>query len=352
MKFELSEDQELLRRSTRDFLTSAFPIEKSRKVMEADARGYEPAAWQQLADMGYLGLTLPPSVGGQGLGAIELAIVLEEMGRACVPGPFLDVVLAAALLGAAERPELDPLTIDVTSGRSLVTIARLDAPFAGTAATPTRVEAGRARGRKYFVPFAAAAKSLLVTTPEGVHVVDGPFEVTPLTTFDPAQRFGEVALDHPARLVGPPALLESHHVLAAVGAGAMLLGVMTRSLEMTLGYVQTREAFRRPIGAFQALQHRLADALLRTESARSAVYRAAWCVDAGAPEAALAAATAKAYAGDAARHVCGEAIQMHGGIGFTWELDLHFYFKRAKTLEQHYGSTELQLERALAAAGL
>ena len=132
----------------------------------------------------------------------------------------------------------------------------------------------------------------------------------------------------------------------------MLLGLMSRCLELTIEYAHTRQAFRRPIGAFQALQHRMAEMLLRTESSRSAVYRAAWCFDTSDADTALACAAAKAYAGDAARLVCGEAIQMHGGIGFTWELDLHFYFKRAKTLELHYGSTEAQLERALAAAGI
>jgi alkylation response protein AidB-like acyl-CoA dehydrogenase len=131
----------------------------------------------------------------------------------------------------------------------------------------------------------------------------------------------------------------------------MLLGVMSRMLETTLEYVQTRATFGRPIGSFQSLQHRLADMLLRTESSRSAVYRAAWCVQTGSADAPLACAAAKAYAGDAARLVCGEAIQMHGGIGFTWELDVHVYFKRAKTLEQHYGSTAAQLGAALAAAG-
>jgi alkylation response protein AidB-like acyl-CoA dehydrogenase len=127
---------------------------------------------------------------------------------------------------------------------------------------------------------------------------------------------------------------------------------MAKLLETTLEYVQTRRAFNRPIGAFQALQHRLADMLLRVESTRSAVYRAAWAVATGDAEAALACAAAKAYAGESSRLVCGEAIQMHGGIGFTWELDVHIFFKRAKTLEQHYGATEAQLERALAAAGL
>ncbi len=349
MKFELSEDQALLRQSTRDFLTNEWPLEKARKVMEHDPRGYEPAEWMRLAEMGYLGLISPPSVGGQGLGAIELAIVLEEVGRACMPGPYLDAVLAAALLAAAGGQ--DALLREIGGGKRLVGIARDDAPFAGTGRRVTRFEGGRVRGAKYFIPFAAHADAFLVTTPEGVCLVQGPFMVTPLPTFDLAQRFGEITFDHPATLVGPMSVLDRVDQLAAVGASAMLLGIMSRAFEMTIEYVQTRQAFKRPIGSFQALQHRLADMLLKTESSRSAVYRAAWCYDTNDADTALACAAAKAYAGDASRLVCGESIQMHGGIGFTWELDLHFYFKRAKTLEQHYGSTEVQLERALLAAG-
>jgi alkylation response protein AidB-like acyl-CoA dehydrogenase len=350
MKFELSDDQALLRSSTRDFLASAFPLEKSRRLMEDDARGYDPAAWKQLADMGYLGLIVPAAAGGQGLGAVELAVVCEEMGRACVPGPYLDVVLAGALLAAAGGQER--LLADIAAGTKLVTIARDDTPFAGGRAEPARVADGRVRGRKFFVPFAAQADALVVATADAIVLVDGPFDVTPLPTFDLAQRFGEVAFEHAGKRIGAPDLLGAVDRLAAVGAGAMLLGIMGRLLETTLDYVRTRQAFRRPIGAFQALQHRLADMLLRTESTRSAVYRAAWCVATGDPDAALACATAKAYAGDASRLVCGETIQMHGGIGFTWEVDVHWYFKRAKTLEQHYGATEVQVERALAAAGL
>lgn len=349
MKFDLSDDQALLRQTTRDFLTNEWPIEKARKVMEDEPRGYDPAAWQQLAEMGYLGLTVPANAGGQGLGAIELAVVLEEVGRACMPGPYLDAVLAASLLAAAGGHEA--LLKDICSGKQLVTIARRDAPFLGTSGTPATFEGGRVRGTKYFVPFAAQADALLVTTGDVVCLVAKPFEVTALPTIDPAQRFGSVTFDHAATTIGPAHLLERLDQLAADGASAMLLGVMSRALEMTLEYVQTRQAFRRPIGSFQALQHRLADMLLKTESTRSAVYRAAWCLDTGDPDTAMACAAAKAYAGDAARLVCGESIQMHGGIGFTWELDLHFYFKRAKTLEQHYGSTEVQVERALQAAG-
>jgi alkylation response protein AidB-like acyl-CoA dehydrogenase len=350
MRFELSDDQQLLRSSTRDFFTKAAPLEHSRRVMEHEPRGFEAPEWRQLADMGYVGLVVPAERGGQGLGAVELAIVAEEAGRVCFPGPLLDVMLAAALLGDAGGQ--DDLLGQVCDGHKIVTIARLDSAFAGGSEPAARFDAARLRGTKYFVPFASAADALCVTTtPAGVVLAGAPFDVTPTPTIDLAQRFGTVSFDHAATLLGPSTLIERVDRLGAVGAAAMLLGIMQRCLETTLAYVNTRAAFSRPIGAFQALQHRLANMLLRVESTRSAVYRAAWCVDADHADAALACATAKAYAGDASRLVCGETLQMHGGIGFTWELDVHLFFKRAKTLEQFYGSTEEQLERALIASG-
>jgi len=349
MKFDLSEDQSLLQSSTRDFFAKEFALEKTRRVMEHDARGFETPAWRQIAEMGYPGLLVPEAAGGQALGPIELAIVCEEAGRVCLPGPLFDVQLAAATLAAAGKQ--DALLRAVCAGEKIATIAWRNSPYAGEAKQTTHFANGRVKGRKYFVPFAGAADALLVTTNEGLALVEGPFEVTALPTVDLAQRFGEVTLDHPATLVGPLSLLERTDQLAAVGASATLFGIMAKSLEITLGYLQTRETFKRPIGSFQALQHRMADMLLRTESSRSAVYRAAWCLAAADPETALACATAKAYTGDAARLVCAETVQMHGGIGFTWELDVHFYFKRAKTYEMHYGSTEAQLERVLSAVG-
>jgi len=351
MKFELSEDQRLLRDSARELLAGASPFEKARKTIEHEPRGYDVALWRQLAEMGYLGLHLAERSGGQGLGAIELAIVLEEMGRACVPGPYLDVVLAAAFLDAAGGRER--LLSEIAAGRRIVTAAVSDSPFAGRSEPPTTVHAdGRIRGTKYFVPFAAEADALVVTTSDGVYLADGPFTTSPLATLDPAQRFARVDLDQKAERIAERTLVDRLAPLVATSAAAMLLGVAARAFEITLDYVKTRQAFGRPIGSFQGLQHRLAEMLLRLESTRSAVYRAAWCIDHSPAEAPLAAASAKAYGGDAARLICGESIQMHGGIGFTWELDLHFYFKRAKTLEAFYGSTEEQLERALAAAGL
>jgi alkylation response protein AidB-like acyl-CoA dehydrogenase len=348
MRFELNEDQALLQRSTRDFFAAEYPLEQSRRLMEDDPRGFDDAAWGRLAEMGYLGLTVPTEQGGQGLGAIDFAIVLEEAGRQCIPGPRRVAVLAADLLA---RGGEDARLADLLAGRRLVTIARRGALFGATPGDAPVVADGRIRGTSSFVPFATAADALIVVAGDALVLADGPFDVTPLPTIDPAQRFGRVAFAHAVTALGPATLLEDTDRLAAVGAAAMLLGVMSRMLETTLEYVQTRATFGRPIGSFQSLQHRLADMLLRTESSRSAVYRAAWCVQTGSADAPIACAAAKAYAGDAARLVCGEAIQMHGGIGFTWELDVHVYFKRAKTLEQHYGSTASQLGAALAAAG-
>jgi alkylation response protein AidB-like acyl-CoA dehydrogenase len=349
MRFALSEDQALLRSATREFFTAEFPIEHTRRVIEHDARGFDATAWGRLAEMGYLGLTVPAARGGQGLGAVELAIVLEEAGRQCVPGPLLDAMAAATLLGAV--PGHDALLADLLAGRKLVTIARDESLYAGHGDAATTTAGGRIRGTKYFVPFGASADALLVVAGDAIVVVQGPVETTALPTFDLAQRFVRVAFDHAATPLGPATLLGHVDRLAAVGASAMLLGIMGTLLETTVAYTQTRTAFGKPIAVNQALQHRMGDMLARTESTRAAVYRAAWCVDHDEAAAPLACAAAKAWAGDAARLVCGEAIQMHGGIGFTWELDVHLYFKRAKTLEQHYGSTAAQLERALASAG-
>ena len=201
MKFDLSEDQALLQSSTRDFFAKAFPLEKTRRVMEHEPLGFEKPAWRQIAEMGYPGLLVPEAQGGQGLGPIELAIVSEEAGRACLPGPLFDVQLAAATLAAAGKQ--DTLLQAICAGDKIATIAWRNSPYAGEAKQTTHFAHDRVKGPKYFVPFAAAADALLVTTSEGIALVEGPFEVTPLPTIDLAQRFGEVALDHKATLIGP-----------------------------------------------------------------------------------------------------------------------------------------------------
>src|SRR5207247_88221 len=166
--------------------------------------------------------------GGPGHARSEDAMAVGGMGRACLPGPHLDVVLAATLLAAAGGQ--DALLADLSAGRTIVTLAREEALFAGGPGAPARFEGGRVRGTNYFVPFAAEADALLVATRDGVCLVQKPFAVTALATLDPAQRFGEVRLDHAATLVGPPGLLARVDLIAAVGAGVMLLGIMARLL--------------------------------------------------------------------------------------------------------------------------
>jgi len=223
----------------------------------------------------------------------------------------------------------------------------------------TRFDGGRVRGTKTFVPFGGTADALLVTTSEGLVLVERPaqgFSATALPTLDHAQRFVEIVLDLPGTLVasrGATAeLLAVVDRLAAVGAAALLLGLSERALELSVSYLSERKAFGVPIGSFQALQHRAAEMLLRVESSRSAVYRAAWSFDHDPAQAPLLAATAKAYCGDTGRYVCGEAIQIFGGVGYTWEYDPHIYWKRVKTLEQFYGSTRSQLDAVLEASAI
>jgi alkylation response protein AidB-like acyl-CoA dehydrogenase len=359
MRFELDEDRALLKSSTRELLERESPLAAGRTLMEGP-EGFSAKLYEQLGELGYLGLSLPESKGGAGVGVIGLAAVLHEAGRVALPGPLLDLVLAGEALHHAGGAVADHWLGDLVAGRKRVLLARRETVSGLEPATAaTRLAGGRVLGTKTFVPFGAAADALLVTTAEGLALVERPaqgFCATALPTLDHAQRFVEIALDLPGALVAGPAaateLLRAVDRLAAVGAAAMLLGLMERALELSVAYLKDRKAFGVPIGSFQSLQHRASEMLLQVESARSAVYRAAWACDHDPAQAALLAATAKAYCGDAGRFVCGEAIQIFGGVGYTWEYDPHIYWKRVKTLEQFYGSTRSQLEAVLEASGV
>ncbi len=353
MQFELDDDRALLRSSTRELLEAEADLAESRGLMEDSAEGYSKAFHAQLAELGYLGLLLTEEEGGAGMGAVGLAAVLAEMGRVALPGPFLEAVQAVELLRRCEDDVARSWCQRIVAGEGLVVLAEREATEGAAHGAPeTTFGDGRVRGSKTFVPFGAQADALLVTTRDGVVLVERPdagFEATALPTLDHAQRFAAIALDGPGlRLAGDTAsALDAARQVGTLGAAAQLFGLMERALELTLAYTAEREAFGAPIASFQALQHRAADMLLKTESSRAAVFRAAWAVDAGLPEAAYLVAVAKAWAGDAARLVCGEAIQMHGGVGFTWEYDPHVFYKRVKTLEAFHGSTREQVERAL-----
>jgi alkylation response protein AidB-like acyl-CoA dehydrogenase len=365
MNFSFSDDQILLRNSARALLDEKCKPEHVRVTME-DAAGYGEDLWGEMAKLGWLGLPFPEQYGGAGLGLVELAVLHEEMGRAAYPGPFLATVILGGLpilLGgsAAQKEKWLPA---IASGRARLTAAlqedRLDCDPAAVATTAARAGDGwTLTGVKRFVPWAHVADAVLVParSPDGVSL----FLVDPkaagvalkaTTGMDPTTRWSELRLDG-ARvgadaLVGPAggavALLESTLRRAAVCASAEMLGAARRSLDMAVGYAKVREQFGQLIGTFQAIRHKCAEMLMEVENSHSAVYYAAWSLEAGAEDAAVAASICKSYVSDSARKVCGEAIQVHGGIGFTWEYDLHLYFKRAKSLEVQFGDAEYHRE--------
>jgi alkylation response protein AidB-like acyl-CoA dehydrogenase len=280
------------------------------------------------------------------------------MGRVAFPGPYLDWVLAIEALRGCRDAERE-LRDRAVAGQALVILARREGTGNQPESAQVEFTQGRVRGTKTFVPFGAAAEILLVTTGAGLVAAERPdsgWSTSALPTLDHAQRFVEIELDSPARLLADASrtaqVLAEVDRVAAVGAAACLLGLMERALEMTVAYTMERKAFGAPIASFQALQHRCADMLLKTESSRSAVFRAAWAADSSPADFPYLAAVAKAWSGDSARFVCGEAVQLHGGVGFTWEYDPHIYLKRAKTLEQFYGSTRDQIETALRQSSL
>src|SRR5213083_3015314 len=331
------------------------------RLLWDDPRGESEATWKEMAQLGWLGLSLPEAYGGSALGMVESAILLEEMGRAACPGPYFPTVLAArAIEEAGSDAQKKRWLSAIATGDARATVAFLDADLDwGPDATQTRAQTtakGWAlSGRKQFVPWAHVADVLLVParTPDGLTL----FLVDPAAaglTLEPAQvmdgttRLVTVTLD--ATPVGGDAVLgapgQADALLAgllrrgAVGAAAEMLGAARRCLDMAVGYAKVREQFGQPIGSFQAIRHKCAEMLLEVENSHSATYYAAWALASGADDGALAASVAKSYVSDASRKVCGDAIQVHGGIGFTWEYDLHLYFKRAKALEPLYGDAE------------
>jgi alkylation response protein AidB-like acyl-CoA dehydrogenase len=363
MDFGFSEEQEMLRSSARDFLAKEAPMSYVRKMME-DERGYTDDLWRKMAELGWMGLILPEAYGGAGLDFVDMVVVLEEMGRAVLPGPFFSTVIlggvAIAEGGSAEQKRR--LLPKIADGSVKATLAQLEASGRWDAEGVELVAkpAGGGyvlHGTKLFVPDANVADVFVVAArapgskgAEGVSLflVDARtpgIAVTMLKTMDQTRKLGEVVFTDVK--VGADALLgkagEGWKLLervadrGKVGLAAEMCGGAQKVLEMSVEYAKVREQFGKPIGSFQAIQHKCANMLVEVESSKSITYYAAWAVANDVPEAPLAAAMAKAYTSDAYRHTAGEGIQIHGGIGFTWEHDLHLYFKRAKSSEVTFG---------------
>jgi alkylation response protein AidB-like acyl-CoA dehydrogenase len=296
--FDLSPDQREIKNVARELLTARSPFPKVREAAEAAA--YDPALWEELRALGWPGIAVAQEYGGQGLGAVELAILLEELGYACAATPLLSTATAAAVIQAAGTDE--------QRARWLPGLATGEL----TAGIGTRELAVDAEG----------AAVVVAIDGEDAQLIEAP-ETEPLVSIDPTRRFATVAGD--GQPLDPGAAERVHAAVAAE-----VVGVCQRALDMTLAYVKERKQFGVPVGSFQAVAHRCAEMLLHTESARSTAYYAAWAAGADPqllPEAAALAGAAAATGGVA---VTAGAIQMHGGIGFTWEADVHWLYKRAQ----------------------
>jgi alkylation response protein AidB-like acyl-CoA dehydrogenase len=377
LDFGFSQEQELSRQTARSFLDKECSSTFVRRMLD-DPAGTTDEFWQKLAELGWLGLIYPEADGGVGLGFVDLVVILEEMGRVVMPGPFFSTVLLGGLAireagSEAQRREWLP---KIAEGAVRATLALTeeqvgwDAESVQLAAKPVKGKDGRwtLSGTKLFVPDAHTADLLVVAArtakptredpAHGVSLFLVPADArgtrtTPLPTMDQTRKLGELTL---ARVeVGPEALLGPLHggwpplarVLdrATVGLCAEMCGGAQRVLDMSTDYAKMRVAFGKPIGTYQAVKHKCADMLVGVENAKSITYYAAWAVDEDVPEARLAASMAKAYVSDAYRKTAGDGIQIHGGIGFTWEHDLHLYFKRAKGSEAMFGDATHHRER-------
>ncbi|MFJ9246811.1 acyl-CoA dehydrogenase family protein [Streptomyces sp. NPDC101776] len=359
MALTFTEEQEELRTTLRRFLTDKAPSAAVRRAMDSD-EGHDPRLWRQMADqLGLHGLALPEAYGGSGGGPVELGIVLEEMGRALLPSPyFATVALAGQALAASGDETAKARWLPAIADGSLT--ATLALAEAGGSWELADIEAsatndGTVSGTKMFVVDGHTADLILVTactgTGLGLFAVDGDapgVTRTRLETLDPTRRLARVDLDGaPARRVGPDGdaspYLRTVLDLVAVALAAEQVGGAQACLDAAVAYAKVRVQFGRPIGSFQAVKHKCADLLVQIEGARSAAYHAtAVAADASreeppSAELPVSAALAAACCADAFTHAAKENIQIHGGIGYTWEHDAHLYLKRAKSSEQLFG---------------
>jgi alkylation response protein AidB-like acyl-CoA dehydrogenase len=363
MNFAFSEEQEELRRSVRRFLEDKSPMVEVRRLMET-TEGFDRAVWDQMANqLGLQALTIPEEYGGAGFGYVELVVVLEEMGAALLCAPYFATVALAAntLLSCNDEGAKKDLLPGIAAGTTVATLALTEDSGRWTTeaitlqASPHR-DGWKLDGHKMFVIDGHNADLVLVAAlaPRGVSLfsVEGAASGlvrTPLATMDQTRKQARLEFSAtPARLVGEEgqaaAALSRTLDLAAVALAAEQVGGAQRCLDMSVEYAKTRIQFGRPIGSFQAIKHKCADMLLEVESAKSAAYYAGWAAAEDSEELPVVASLAKSYCSEAYFHAAAENIQIHGGIGFTWEHDAHLYFKRAKSSELLLGDPSYHRE--------
>lgn len=306
MRFTLSEDQQEIKRTAKDLLAARASAAQLRE--HAEAGRYDDALWSELGQLGWPGIAVGEEHGGQGLGLVELCVLLEELGYACAATPFLGSALAALALEQA-----------------------------GETAWLPKLASGEARGALgrvgEVIPDAAGADVVVVVDADGQGSLVEGGAVEAIDAIDSTRRHGRVSGGGGEPLGDVSAAVDR----ALVAVSAELVGVGQRALDMSIEYVKERKQFGVAVGTFQAVQHKAAQMLLDTEGGRAATYFAAWTADAEPDRLAVAASSAKAWTSDRGRDATASAIQLHGGIGFTWEADVHWWFKRAQLDAQYLG---------------
>ena len=348
MNFDYTDDQRALKDEARKFLSSCSPLTVARGVLENPASGHDAGLWARLVEQGWCGAAIPEAYGGLGMGYVELCALAEELGRAVSPVPFASSIylFAEALLLAGSEEQKAALLPQVASGEMLGTLAVTERPgVLCESALSVRVDGGRLSGLKVPVTDGmAASRALVLAQGEAgptLYLIDleGPGVVRePVSTIDPTRGAARIEFDGAeAQLLGETAgggfdQLARIHDRAAILIAFEQLGGADRALEMARDYALERYAFGRPIGSYQAIKHKLADVFVRNEVARANAYYGAWALASDAPELPVAAAAARVAASAAYALAAKENIQTHGGIGFTWEADCHFFYRRARHL--------------------
>ena len=355
MDFTFSDDQERLRDAVRSFMERESPSSYWRSMLD-DERGFTDEVWNKLAELGWAGLLVPEEHGGLGLGLVDLVVVMEEMGRVPFPGPYFSSAVCATL--AARALGLEELLTSLASGTSRGTIA-IEENGHGEVVDRVRTRASRKSGRwrlrgsKSIVVDGHTADWALVAarTQEGLgtFLIESP-DMRPIPTWDLTRKIASVEFnDVLAEPVGPEGdqtpiwrrLVDD----AAVALCAELIGSCERAHELAVEYAKQRVQFGRPIASFQVIKHKAVDMLHKLELARVGTHYAAWASDADAPVRAEAAAMAKAFVPEAANFIAGECIQIHGGVGFTWEADAHIHYRKAKQNDLLLGYNGIHRER-------
>jgi alkylation response protein AidB-like acyl-CoA dehydrogenase len=330
MDFGFNDEQQAIKETARDMLAKRSPLSAVRKA--AESRTYDDALWKEIRDLGWPGIAIAEAHGGQGLGMVELAILCEELGYACAASPFLANATAGLFIEEAGTDEQRERWLPgIASGEER-----------GTAAFEPR--------SNEVVPDATGAAVIVLNDgDDAVLVAGGDAEIEPIELIDATRSYARVSASGGEALPGD---VETAADRSLVALAAELTGLAQRAMEMAVEYAKERQQFDRPIGAYQAVSHRCAGMLYAVEESRSLTYYAAWAVDAEPESVPLAASMAKARASDAAWRVTNDALQVLGGIGFTWEHDLHFLLKRGKVDAELLGDPRMHRERVATLVGL